>query len=177
MIPLNKSKNICTFNYFPFLTTNFAYKITALFDAMTKWEVVMHHFHIKNIQVRLVIVSSSQLAAHHFFLCMPSSKKIFYSISRRDLQTGIPKIDTISGHEKKEKETYFLLFSTPYCEEMLVVLSIVPTKAAFCLMTNEQRNCFPETSKMWVTRSFTLMSVFTPLVVVLLLLHLSVNHL
>ena len=81
------------------------------------------------------------------FLYMPSSKKIFYSISRRDLQTGIPKIDTISGHEKKEKETYFLLFTTPYCQEMLAVLSIVPTKAAFCLMTNEQDEMFPRDFK------------------------------
>ena len=78
---------------------------------------------------------------------MPSSKKIFYSISRRDLQTGIPKIDTISGHEKEEKETYFLLFTSPYCKEMLAVLSIVPTKAAFCLMTNEQDEMFPRDFK------------------------------
>ena len=48
---------------------------------------------------------------------------------------------------------------------MLGVLSIVPTKAAFCLMTNEQRNCFPDSSKMWATGTFTQMSVFTPSVV------------
>ena len=59
-------------------------------------------------------------------------------------QTGIPKIDTtISGHEKKEKETYFLLFAmASYSTAMLAVLSIVPTKAAFCLMTNEQNEMF-----------------------------------
>ena len=81
------------------------------------------------------------------FCTCQALRRFFYSISRRDLQTGIPKIDTISGHEKKEKETYFLLFTTPYCEEMLVVLSIVPTKATFCLMTNEQIKMFPRDFK------------------------------
>ena len=110
-----------------------------------------------------------------FLFCTCQALRRFFIPFREGIsKQEFPRLIQSQDMKRRKKETYFLLFSTPYCEEMLVVLSIVPTKAAFCLMTNEQRNCFPETSKMWVTRSFTLMSVFTPS---LLLLHLRVKPL
>ena len=83
-----------------------------------------------------------------FLFCACQALRRFFIPFRVGIsEQEFPRLIQSQDMKRRKKKHIFCCLLRPacYCKEMLVVLSIVLTKAAFCLMTNEQTKCFPET--------------------------------